>query len=672
QLADGTVEVQVANTVLAASSSVAEIFARTPDVRIDEDGALTIVGKGDAQLYLNGQPITAGQLATIPPANILKIAVIRNPPARYDASGGAVIEITTTKGLDDGYRVTLQQNLGTSNFGGEQSYSAINLNANRGRFAMNANYSVLQGDDRHVKFTTRNRSDPDIFLSSRVNIDWQHQLRGFHQYGLGLQYQAARGSTLSLAYSGFLEDLGGNTFNTNLLVDSEETLDYASTIFVDQRDQNNTLSLNYTKALDSLGSSLFFGGQITDFTGRSDNPISEMGITAAGSTARRLRNLAGVGASLLSAQMDYQKVLSNQSQLELGLRYGEVINEADLDFFISEGFGPFTLSSDLSSVYRYREGVAAAYANYSGQFSPKLSFSAGLRAEWTDYDLSLAEADPTPLRDAYLNLFPTASLNWQMADDRSLSFNYTARIRRPPFQSLNPNLIYQDPYTSIQGNPELVPEKIHAVEVVGKAGATVVKLGYAFTFDPLSGGAIRGDDPRSYILKRLNFSEQFEWYAAASRRFELGPWTSNNTLSFSYAKASSFEFSFASVDPRIQPYFFTDNRFRIKDWFTFELTFWYNGVLREGTFTRYDSANLTLGVERSILEDKLKARFIVADLFNTVRASGDYRLGETDIYFDNKWRSSYSRIALTYHFGELRKAKYTNKAAGAVEEGRIR
>jgi len=188
QRPDGTVEVLVAGTVLAASSSTTEILARTPDVQIDEDGGLSVLGKGAAILYLDGQPITPEQLALVAPANVQKIAVIRNPSARYDASGGAVIEITTLRGRDDGYRIGLQQNSGYSNFGGWQSYSAVNLSGNQGRFSTQANYALQQGEDRHVKFTTRNRTDPAVFLSSTVNIDWQRKLDTYHYYGAGLQY----------------------------------------------------------------------------------------------------------------------------------------------------------------------------------------------------------------------------------------------------------------------------------------------------------------------------------------------------------------------------------------------------------------------------------------------------------------------------------------------------
>jgi len=424
--------------------------------------------------------------------------------------------------------------------------------------------------------------------------------------------------------------------------------------------------------LDSLGSALFVGGQYARFENTANNPILENGKTPTGLTERRLLNLLDLGIDVASAQVDYTKVFPTGLRLETGLRYGRVINDADLDFFIAETGEDFLPSEALSSIYVYDESVAAGYFSVSGELSDRLQYTAGLRVERTDYTLSLTENDADPLNDDYLNFFPNASLNLPLPNARSLNLSYTARVRRPPYQSLNPNLIYQDPYTSIQGNPGLIPEKIHALELTGKSGATTAKLGYSFTFDPLAGGAIRGDDPRSYVLKRLNFSEQKEWYASVTQTINTNWWTSNNTVSLYYTKATAFDIDFEFIEPKPQPYFFTDNRFRVGQLLNLEVLFWYVGTLYEGTFNRYDSANLTLAADKSFFNDALKVRLIANDIFNTVRASGEYAIGETDIYFDNKWRSSYVRLALTYDFGRLKEGRYKNRATGRAESSRVR
>ncbi|MEL7160550.1 MAG: outer membrane beta-barrel protein, partial [Bacteroidota bacterium] len=397
QRADGSVEVLVAGSVLAASSSTTEILSKSPDVQIDEDGALSVVGRGAALLYLDGQPITAEQLTLVVPANIQKITVIRNPSARYEASGGAVIEITTRRGREDGYRGQFIQNLGHSAFGGEQGFSSLTASLNHGRLSANAGYSLLYGRDRHVKHTTRDRTDPAVFLSSDLRTDWQPRLAPHANHNLGLQYTAPGGAYLSLAYAATAEHTRGNTFNTNRLEDAEGVLDYTSDIARNETNRVRSLSLNFGQDLDSLGSRLFVGGQYVRYANGGNNPIREDGRTPGGPTLRWLRNLIDVNINVVSAQVDYTKVFTSSIRLESGLRHAEVDNRSDLDFLLSADNVTFTESEALSSLYRYQEGVSAAYANLNGRLGERLSYGLGLRAELTDYRLQLSETDDDEL-----------------------------------------------------------------------------------------------------------------------------------------------------------------------------------------------------------------------------------------------------------------------------------
>ena len=673
QRADGTVNVRVAGTALAASNTTAEILSRAPEVQIDENGVISILGRGEANVYLDGQPITPRQLALIAAGTIEEIAIIRNPSSRYDAGGGAVVEITTRQGAAEGYRLTLQQNTSDSDFGDWQTNSSVNAALNRGRFAATANYALQLGNHRHVKFTTRDRTDPAVFLSSAVTTDWQYDYRPYHYYGAGVQYKTVGGSRFSLGYAGFREENKGSISNTNRLIDAAEMLDFASEIQADERAGNHTVSLNYNRSLDSLGSRLFVAGQYAVFTTDADNPIGETGRSDGGTVSRRwLRNVQDSDIRATSLQLDYTKAFPGGAQLDAGLRFGNVYNDADLAFFVSTDNKIFRPESRLSSRYRYDETVTAAYLDLSQSISDRVHYRLGVRAERTDYDLSLTEDGTDRLTDDYLNLFPHAALTWQAADGRSLNVAYTARIERPPYQDLNPNPIYQDPYTSIQGNPKLTPEKTHGIELTGRSGPLTAKLGYRYTLDPLAGAALPGDGPRSYVLKRLNFSEGHEWYASVSHTLSLPWWTSTNTATLTRRQLYADLLAFAPVAPRPMPYFFTDNRFELGGLFGLEVLYTYSGELREGTFTRYAYSNLTLALDGALLDDALTIRLLASDVLHKVRASGDYRQGETDIYFDNRWRSAYLRLSVSWNFGRLRAAGYQNQDTGGAERSRIR
>ena len=77
----------------------------------------------------------------------------------------------------------------------------------------------------------------------------QNQLEHFSQYGLGVQYDLSDKSYLSIGYSGASEKLGGKTTSTNTIIDDSGAIFYKSIINKDEKEVNNSISLNYQQAL---------------------------------------------------------------------------------------------------------------------------------------------------------------------------------------------------------------------------------------------------------------------------------------------------------------------------------------------------------------------------------------------------------------------------------------
>ena len=65
QRLDGSLEVLIENTTLAASNSVNEILTKTPDVLIDENGQWSIFRKGNAIIYLNDKKSRMNQMKRV-------------------------------------------------------------------------------------------------------------------------------------------------------------------------------------------------------------------------------------------------------------------------------------------------------------------------------------------------------------------------------------------------------------------------------------------------------------------------------------------------------------------------------------------------------------------------------------------------------------------------------
>jgi hypothetical protein len=88
--------VNVENSATAAGSTALEVLQKVPGVIVRNE-QVTIAGKSSVNIMINGkssQYTDINQvLATTAASNIEKIELISNPGARYDAAGGAIINI---------------------------------------------------------------------------------------------------------------------------------------------------------------------------------------------------------------------------------------------------------------------------------------------------------------------------------------------------------------------------------------------------------------------------------------------------------------------------------------------------------------------------------------------------------------------------------------------------
>ena len=671
QKSNGTVEVTIENTVLSASSSTQEILSKSPEITVDENGGIGVFGKGATIIFLDEQRITSNQLALISPSIIRSIEIIRNPSARYDAEGGAVILIHTLRPSENGTQVSLKQNVTYSTFAGWKTFSTANLNLRSGNFLSRAYVSIEQGKDKFFKGTTRDRAPSDVFISSDLKTDWLPLLDYDWRYGLGLQWMLDKRSYASLEYNGFTQATSGLISSTNSIKTDQLLGIYDVDIQRDEKDLNHSLSLNFKKELDTLGSSLFVGGQLSNFDSKMDNPIIETSTENEVNTSRQLFNIEDRNVVILSGQVDYEQLLTDNTSIEAGFKYSFINNSSDATFLVAEQHSSFELDPNLSNQFGYQERVAAGYLQWSRRVNKRWNYKVGIRSEMTNYRLEV-DAIADDLADRYLDLFPSASIGYKHSEQYQFNLSYSSRINRQDYSRLNPGLIYQDPYTSIQGNPFLLPQKVQSLEFTSQLNRTNIKLGYSYTKNPFAGAAIPGADELSYILIRLNLDLEQSYYASISRNFNTKYWSSTTTLSQYFVKGEESEFGLVGKSPIPHWYLYSVNRFKFGSLFDFEALFWSFNSYRDGTINRTPAWNLSLSLEKALFDKSLILRLIANDIFHSQRADGNYIAGVTNITFRNKWNSNYFRVAITYDFGKLQRKEYKNRSIGKDAEKRVR
>ena len=146
------------------------------------------------------------------------------------------------------------------------------------------------------------------------------RFRNFSNYSLGVQYDINNKNRLSVEYVGFSNDLGGTYESTNEILLEEERTNLIVNTQKGNLTFNNSISVNYSREIDSLGSSLFVGTQLSYYDSDTDDLIQEQLVELETESSRDIRNLVELNIPILAAQVDYSKYLSAQHQLNMGFR----------------------------------------------------------------------------------------------------------------------------------------------------------------------------------------------------------------------------------------------------------------------------------------------------------------------------------------------------------------
>ncbi len=668
----GSIEVNVANTNLATSTSVDEILGKSPSIVYNADGEIGVFGKGNAMLFINGIRVANERLSTLSPSNIEKIEILSNPGPRFDAEGNAVINIITKTRMDEGSRATFKNYVSHTDFAGVENRSDVIYSYSKGKLSVNSNYGLTIGNDRMILKTTRTRNETGSFFNSDLETDWEYDYDNFSNYGLGVQYDFNKNSYFSLQYTGAYEDLGGGQFSNNMITDEEIGV-YTSELIWDELSIKNTLNANYYLDTDTVGSNLFIGSQYASYRHDFDNDINELNTINGVESTSFINNLGENNIEIFSVQLDYTKVFNKKHALEWGTKFGYVNINSNTTFFDIDESGRATRNERLSSSFEYDEMIPAGYVNFKGSLNEQINYGLGLRTEWTNYTLSTSVEGGKVIDDNFINLFPNASLTIKLQEGFNAYITYSSRINRASYRTLNPFVIYQDAFTSIQGNPSLQPSKVHSIEVGATREGWSIKTGYNYTIDPIDGGAFQSEDnPREYILQRTNLDRGHGYFASLSKNINLKGWRSINmaTISYDHLIDNSGIFGVNNNEPYY--YLYSQNSFDVEGWITLYLTGWYLSDKRDGINFEKNYSSVNIGLEKKLLNNTITCNLDFNDIFHSVRAAGEYKLGTTDIIYGRTFNTNYIRFLVSYQFGNLKKSKYQNKDVGESENRRAR
>ncbi|AVR44814.1 TonB-dependent receptor [Christiangramia fulva] len=446
----------VANSNLS-SGNTWDVLRKAPGV-IDNQGQL-MVRNTSVQVYLNDHKIylSSSELKSLlegySAENIETIEIITNPPAKYDAEGGAILNIHTSKAISAGYKGSLE---GTYT---QSIYPKFKIGTSHyfqgDRLNIFANYSFnpkkdYKKDETYINFI-RNGN-----LFSRWDTDFVKETTSqAHNANAIVDYELSENSTLNFSLNAnFSPDQEFDNDVTTEIRNSQRQLD--STLITSSRvltDINNiALNLGYTISFEN-GGEFSVKGHYTKFEQDRDQQVFSEYRDPSGNilNTNDFATSARQNIDIYTAQADFSTNIGSSS-FNLGSKFSGIESNSKIDYLNAAELQE--LYDNLSDNFLYHEKIYAFYSSLSHDWE-KWSAKVGLRGEYTDRQGESVVLDKINNRE-YFELFPTAYLQYRVSEDHSFTLDYSRRINRPRYESLNPFRYFLNETNYNAGNPNLV------------------------------------------------------------------------------------------------------------------------------------------------------------------------------------------------------------------------
>ncbi len=668
----------VENSVASQGSSW-EVLKRTPGVIAVQDNLQ--VRNQSVTVYINDRKVQLSSLEVrsllenLSGAQIKLIEVINNPPAKYDAEGGPVLNIVMAKNIALGYKGNVGSTFTQAifpkyTFGTAQFYKTSKFNV----FA-----SYTYGPSKEFKnVDSKINFIDDTGIFSRWGTDFDKTTRAKTHNGLlNLDYAFDDRNELRLASNILLSP--DKTFDQTQVTEMRNRLNVLDSTFITGsqllEDKNNlSADLTYIHRFKEAGN-LSLNGQYTKFNYDHTQDAVSNYFDPQDQFIRAFAFFtdATQEVDIYTAQLDISSKMGSVSY-ETGFKGSFIDSRSGLGFYNVLGTGR-VFNAALSDDYRYEEKVYAGYFSLAKEWE-KFSIKAGLRAEQTfSKGSSLSLSSINDLR--YLELFPTLYLLHSIDENHSLSFDYSRKLGRPRYEDLNPFRVYINENNFVEGNPNLTPYFSHNFNLnYTLKGEFFFDLYYRDNGNYISTLAFQDNlnltlrDITQNVLASTSYGFDFNYGKT------LAPWWSLYTYLSIFHEEETF-LALESNNQRVTnevdgAYIDLSNYFTLsKDGsFRGELGITFLSGFLEGSYKQSETTNLVLGLRKSFWDQRALLSIQANDLLNRVNPRITSRYLNQDNGFLSRPETQYVRMALIVNFGNFRLAD-NQRAIEKIERERL-
>lgn len=686
----------VSQSLVSVGGTAQDLLGNVPTLQVDADGSVSLRGSSNVKILIDGkESAMAGSdvnklLQSLPADAVAKVEIITNPSAKYDAEGQTgIINIVLKKNIRTGLNGNINISAGSyDNYNG-----GLTLNFRDKKFNYFGSYNFRHGRNLGDDFTKtisliNGVQDSNGLTTETTNESFRKGIN--NSVRLGVDYYATEKTTLSLGGNVSVRD---NNRGEDLFYKSYRgqvsPIVTPRTSRQQEDDFGYDLMFDFKRVLKREGEEIT--ANITHGYDKEDGTNDY--IQENPSFISKRFNETGEEGRNWNFQLDYLLPLGENHKFEAGYR---TILRSSNDFQFSD-----TLRNDIwvpdyavSNEFEMKSGVHALYANYQRMLGEKVGLQLGLRAEDTFLNTENKSIDPERISAGdylakgnldYFRLYPSAFLTYEVnKEGDKVQVSYSRRVQRPRGWQVNPFVSLSDPLNIWQGNPNLMPEDIHSMELSFAKFYdkwNFITTGYFRRVNDMT-QPIQFDenDPiaAEYLAGKENATFS-RWENVGSRNNAgLELISKVNILSWWDAIANANLF-YQRVNPNEQ---YNINKVENVAWnanlttnlkFTSTTSLQVKGEYRAPIKTLQGRMKAMRGMDLALKQDVLKGKgtfmFNVRDVFNTRRFGGETFLTTRYSDFHHRWSRRTFNLSFSYRFGSQDFAKSKQNGEGAMDEG---
>ncbi len=672
----GKIIFNVENSTITIGSNAWDILRKTPGVRTNEQGYVSLKAATAASIMLDDKLIElsgrdlADLLSAINSEDVSKIEVIPNPSSVYDAEGtGGLINIVTKKNKQDGFN-------GAVNTGYEQNTYAkyttgINLHYKQKKLTASLTHQYKNGAYLTKEYLDQQYNNEGMITLYKETLNRQRK-QANNTSKLDLNYDMSKKSTIGFMIDGTWgkwhnkDQSGTPIYSSKNIVDSS----YLSDIYNNGDKSYISLNTHYKGAFDTLGRSLNIDFDYLQY----NTTLSAVNTNNIFDADHNLIRPATVFRSevpqlirIYTAKMDYVHPLGSGTSFSAGAKATKT-NTDNIYRFENYINSEYLNDTGKSNHFNYEENIIALYGEVTKTIN-NFTFQSGLRSENTKTrgnSLTLQNV----MDRSYFKIFPTLLLQQKFSDQYQLEFNYGYRINRPSYEDMNPFRYYSTPYSSSSGNPYLKPSYVHSLSLVNIfQNKYVITLYHLQNKDEFLQLPEQDTKTKTIVFKQLNLEKSSISGITMELPFEAGKWwQSYNSIDISRQNVYAPYLGSVYADDKVMATVSSTQAFVVTPHWSAEINVMYQSPGIGGLFRMSSYSEVALGVKRKLLHDKAVISVNISDLFRgTIMSARVNYLDQYSIATTNNDLRGI-RVNFSYKFGKAKIKQAEERDAGNKEE----